>query len=168
MKIAMPKFLKNADMFGAPIPNFNLRGRAEVKTSCGACISIVIFMLTFLFGVLKLQHLLTRKNPLITQNTIPLEAGERFDTGSDDFMMAFAVEDKKGVPKNDTQYLRWMQKVQYEVDGIRTIKTEKLLKLCTQDDMAKFYPPKNQETANDVELHQDAGNLYCLDQKSES
>ena len=63
MKFAMPKFLKSVDMFGAPIPNFNMRGRAEVKTSRGACISIVIFTLTLLFGLLKLQHLFLRKNP---------------------------------------------------------------------------------------------------------
>ena len=77
----MPKFLKSVDMFGAPVPNFNMRGRAEVKTSCGACISMVIFILTLLFGMLKLQHLVVRKNPSIVTNKIPLEAGERFDIG---------------------------------------------------------------------------------------
>ena len=111
MKFAMPKFLKSVDMFGAPIPNFNMRGRAEVKTSCGACFSMVIFTLTLLFGMLKLQHLALHKNPSITTNTIPLEAGERFDIGSEDFMMAFAVTKDKGEPRNDTRYLRWMQKV---------------------------------------------------------
>ena len=95
MKYVMPKFLKNVDMFGAPVPNLNVHGQAEVKTSCGACFSLVIFTLTLLFGMLKLQHLALHKNPSITTNTIPLEAGERFDIGSGDFMMAFAVTNYK-------------------------------------------------------------------------
>ena len=81
MMFEMLAFLKSVDMFGAPVPNFNMRGRTEVKTSCGACTSMVIFTLTLLFGIIKMEHLALRKNPSITTNTSPLEAGERFDTG---------------------------------------------------------------------------------------
>ena len=107
MMFAIPKFLKNVDMFGAPVPNFNMRGRADVKTSCGACISIVILTLTLMFGILKLEHLAQRKNPSITTNIMPLEGGERYDTASENFMMAFAVSDKNLSPKNDTRYVKW-------------------------------------------------------------
>ena len=87
----LPQFVKNIDMFGAQVPTFNLRGREDVKTSAGALASMVIIVLTFLFGLLKLQYLVERKNPSIVANTRNLAFGERFNTGSDDFMMAFAV-----------------------------------------------------------------------------
>ena len=107
MLFAMPTFVKNVDMFGAPIHNFNLSGRAEVKTTCGACISMIIFTLTFMFALLRLGHLQIRKNPLIAMHSNPLEEGERFNMDSEDFMMAFGVLGKYSTPKNDTRYLRW-------------------------------------------------------------
>ena len=90
------QFIKSLDMFGAPVPNLNLRGRAEVKTYCGAYISMMIFILTLLFGILKLQHLAAHKNPQIMTNKIPLEEDEPFNIGVDDFMMAFAVKNNDG------------------------------------------------------------------------
>ena len=44
-------------------------------------------------------------------NTVPLPADERFDLGSDDFMMAFAVENTQLEPKNDKRYIRWQANV---------------------------------------------------------
>ena len=38
----LPQFVKNLDMFGAPIPTFNFRGREDVKTSAGASASVII------------------------------------------------------------------------------------------------------------------------------
>ena len=90
----MLKVLKSVDMFGASVPKVNIRGRGEVKTVCGACVSIGILCITLLFGILKLEHLITHKNPTISTYEIPLEAGERFSLDSDDFMIAFAVVDK--------------------------------------------------------------------------
>ena len=157
----MLKVLKSLDMFGAPVPNLNIRGRGEVKTVCGACTSLVIFALTLLFGIIKMEHLALRKNPSITTNTSPLEAGERFDTGSDDFMIAFAVEDIKGVPLNDARYIRW-QVVSLNLENGEKNKTEEFLQPCSQDAMNKFYPAESSQTANEVKSQQAAGNLYCL------
>ena len=90
-------------MFGAEVPSFNIRGRHTVKTSAGACASITIIILTFLFALIKLQHLVEKKNPTISTNESSLKEGERFDTGSDIFMMAFAAENvgNDGEPRSD-------------------------------------------------------------------
>ena len=48
-------------------------------------------MLTLAFGLVKLQDLVERNNPTFSTNFSPLEAGKRFNTGSDDFMMAFSA-----------------------------------------------------------------------------
>ena len=140
MKFGMPKFLKSFDMFGAPVPNINVRGRVEVKTSFGACISMVIFTVTLIFALLKLEHLYQRKNPSITTNKIPLEEGVSFSLDSDDFMIAFALTDYAKKPKNNPRYTRWIVHSFQIVDGKKTMSNH-FLQLCTQDDMAKFNPP---------------------------
>ena len=50
--------LKSADIFGADLPGFNLRGKESVQTSCGAIMTIFIVALSFLFASLKLQVML--------------------------------------------------------------------------------------------------------------
>ena len=106
MKFALPEFIKNLDIFGAPIPAFNLRGRDKVKTSCGAIISIIIMTITGLFAILKFEHMLIKKNPNITSNTGPIDKTERFSLVQDHFMMAFSVlhfnkNPTKQLPKTD-------------------------------------------------------------------
>ena len=50
----LPQFVKNLDMFGAQVPTFNIRGKDVVKTSAGACASIIISVLTLIYALLKL------------------------------------------------------------------------------------------------------------------
>ena len=85
-------FLKALDIFGKPVPTFNIRGQTEVKTMCGALMSFVIMFLTIMFGILKLQHLIEKKNPTINTNISPLEAGVKYNIDQDEFMMAFTAE----------------------------------------------------------------------------
>ena len=66
---------------------------------------------TFLFAVLKLQHLLSKHNP--TVNTfVQRDAFDETDVwrgaDNDDFMMAFAVVDfVTGEVKNDPRFVKW-------------------------------------------------------------
>ena len=55
------------DMLGAEAPILNMNGRSTIKTYTGASISIVMMCVTTLFALLKLQHLLMRKNPDVTE-----------------------------------------------------------------------------------------------------
>ena len=91
----MFKFLKELDMFGAPVPGVNMQGKTEQKTVLGSMISIIIIGLTLFFALFKLQHMLIRKSPQVT--TLVEEEGvppdERFDlTDPANFMMAFTTE----------------------------------------------------------------------------
>ena len=47
-------FFRNIDIFGEPVPSFNIDGKTTVKTAIGACISLVIMMLALSFGLLKM------------------------------------------------------------------------------------------------------------------
>ena len=49
--------VKSWDMFGVQVPTFNIRGIEVVKTSAGACASLLIILLTLMFAILKLLHL---------------------------------------------------------------------------------------------------------------
>ena len=158
--IDMPEFTKNLDMFGALPPNFNIRGQKTVKTSCGACVSFLILTIVLLFALLKMQHLIERKSPLITTNATPLEAGERFNLGDEDFTMAFAVTNYiDGTPKSDPRYINWIFRVDSD-DGDTEWQT---LHPCSEAELAKFHPPKNQVTAREVNALQAGSHLFCFD-----
>ena len=58
--LGLPKMLLTLDMFGAPLPAFNMQGEDTVRTHCGGCISLAIMYVTFLFATLKLQQLQNR------------------------------------------------------------------------------------------------------------
>lgn len=93
-------------------------------------------------------------------NTSSLENDTRFNTGENDFMMAFAVENTSaGGYRSDTNYVRWMVVFKERIDGILS-DTVKELHRCTDLDMEKFYPPENPAT---IENLQSGGHLFCLD-----
>ena len=61
-------------MFGAPLPHFNVEGDEKVKTTIGALLSFSIISLTFLFALLKFQHMSEFRNPSITTFEEEIEA----------------------------------------------------------------------------------------------
>ena len=73
MSFNLPKFVKQFDSFGAPMPSFNMGGETKVMTSIGACISLIFKILILIFGMIKLEHLLNRKNPTLNTNKEALE-----------------------------------------------------------------------------------------------
>ena len=142
-KFGLPQVVKSWDMFGAQVPSFNLRGRDVVKSSAGACASIVILLLTLAFALLKFKNLVEKKNPTVMTNTSSLENGTRFNTGADGFMMAFSAtnpETKEHL--SDTDYIRWSVSFTEKI-GETWNEIDKELHRCTDIDMAKFYPPEN-------------------------
>lgn len=92
--LAFPKMLQNVDIFGAPLPSFNLQGASAVKTNAGGCFTLVIMTITLLFGLRKIQEMFMRKNPEIMQfvQENAYEVGDTFNIKDDNFMMAFAIE----------------------------------------------------------------------------
>ena len=65
----MVGFVKNLDVFSNSLPSFNIRGKTSVTTWMGAGCSIIIFLIGFTFGLLKLQHLIERRNPALSEST---------------------------------------------------------------------------------------------------
>ena len=80
--------------------------RAELSPT--SCLSVVMLSITLLFGLLKLQHLLERKNPEIVTNEVAYEPDDeeaKLDADDPEYMMAFAITN--GIlrdPKNDPNF----------------------------------------------------------------
>ena len=85
-------FIKKVDIFGEPIPAFNLAGRDVIRTTCGALMSLIIFVITLVYASMKYNIMIERQNPNIIINTGNLDNGTKISTSSEDFMLAFAVE----------------------------------------------------------------------------
>ena len=101
-------FFEKFDMFAAPVPNFNVRGRTEVKTLVGSFMSIGIMTLTMMFALLKLQFMLLRKSPVVS--SFIDEEGHGASTPfniieNDDFMMAFSASNWSSGAKSDSRYI---------------------------------------------------------------
>ena len=105
------KFVKRLDLFGVEIPQLNLNGETQVKSSIGSIITIIIAILMFIFALIKLEHLANRKNPDLSSIIESIDEGEIYDLNEEDFMMAFTLEHWSTGIKNDTRYFQWVLQV---------------------------------------------------------
>ena len=51
------------------MPTLNIKGASSVKTYVGGCVTLLIMNLTVLFALLKMQHLISKRNPNISMFT---------------------------------------------------------------------------------------------------
>ena len=58
---------KLIDLFGAPMPTFNIKGETKVMTVSGGVLTIFIFIVFLIYALLKLEMLVTAKNPTVTE-----------------------------------------------------------------------------------------------------
>ena len=55
------------DLFGAPAaPSLNVQGKENVNTCVGGVLSFMLLTLSILFGTVKLNELLEKRNPTIS------------------------------------------------------------------------------------------------------
>ena len=162
----LPKMLIEADMFPAPIPQFNSKGKDAVKTYCGGSISLVINYLFFLFAMIKFEQLITRHNPQIVEylEKQALDATDEYLPGGDQgFMIAVGlVHLLTAKPINDPRYLKWIN-MHYSVESGKYIpKQANFMHPCTEEDYKRFNPP-DKSAAPVVEQLKKDGALFCLD-----
>ena len=54
------------DVFGAPVPSFNIKGESYIGTITGGLCSILLGVIAVLFASLKLQIMLSRSDTVTT------------------------------------------------------------------------------------------------------
>ena len=101
-----------------------------------------IFFVVLAYGALKLQHLLKRKNPLISTNVDvgALSEGQTLNLVENEFAMAFGVMDWKEGVLDDPRYSKWVA-IEYVKDGDNSYSTVHPLHQCTERDFEKFHSP---------------------------
>lgn len=103
--------MKKFDMFGAPVPTFNMNGDERVSSHAGGCVSLLIFAVTTSFAIMKLADMLQRQNPAVTQfvQQDAFSADEVYDLRENNFRMAFGIEHIfTGNSLDDQRYVRWV------------------------------------------------------------
>ena len=103
-------FLLNIDMFGAPVPTFNMRKQGTIKTSIGTVMSILIMGMTSIFALLKLQKLFQRTRPDVVSFTDEqaFDATFRYSVRDNGVMFAVSIENYLEGAKNDPRHIQWV------------------------------------------------------------
>ena len=57
---------RSMDAYGESLPSFNIKGKERVNTIVGGFLSIILYMIVFMYGVLKFTHMVAYENPNIT------------------------------------------------------------------------------------------------------
>lgn len=157
--------IKKFDLFAATLPGFNIGGKTTVQSNTGGLVSISILSVTLLFALLKLEDLLTKHNPLVSTfvEKDAYDPSNKFDTGYDDFIMAFALISAASMePYNDPRYFKWLAVYSERYNGEMVNQQVVPLRLCNSEDLQKFEQPI--DSAADVlnKIHSKNG-MYCLD-----
>ena len=137
----MQKILKRFDMFGIPLPMFNIDGEQKVRTYTGCIASLLIMYLTFVFALLKLQKFASRSTPSVNQfvKRDAFEETDVFESAKEGFMMAFALTDYvTGEVKEDPRFIKWFAEYSTVTDGKKQSR-EVPIASCTQADFDEFY-----------------------------
>ena len=68
-----------------------------------------MMIVTFIFAMIKLQHLFDKKNPAIVSFKQEIEVGQEnsFEI-TDDFMLAFGLDTYNSGIRNDERYVKWV------------------------------------------------------------
>ena len=132
---------KKFDMFGAPLPAFNIRGETKVRTYAGCVATLCILWIGLIFALLRLQQLVARDFPSV--NTFierdAYDSSDVISLGSQNFMMAFAVVDYvTGEKRADERFVKWFAEYRVNVDGVLK-RSELPMQACKQADLDKLY-----------------------------
>jgi len=142
-KFKLEHVFSGLDMFTQPVPQFSIRGRAEVSSQVGRAVSLVIYIVILLYSTHKLMQLLSRANPTVSSSVEfkQLDSSAVFDLYAENYRFAFGVEgflDKQF--KDDPRFVKPFFRKVWRTGGVEF---EKILQFhkCTDDDYEQFAPP---------------------------
>ena len=108
--IGISHVLQTMDLFGKPVPGFKISGHERVNTTIGGFFTLFMMSILTIFGLVKLQQLLTHHNPTInTYTEVDALIGEKFDPLEHDFFMAVGLEEYTSKEtKSDPRFVKWL------------------------------------------------------------
>ena len=134
--------LKRIDLFGMPLPSFNIKGEEKTRTNCGAFLTMLLVSIVVLYASIKSVQLQSRSNPIISafEQSSDWTAENPINFNERNMKVAFAFEgfrDKK--MKADPRYVRWIIRIFGKKDGDSYEKIYPHHE-CTEQDYELFYP----------------------------
>ena len=117
-----------------------------------------------MFAVLKIQHLLIRKNPAITEftDTSAIKNEDTFEISENEgFQVAVGLKNYKKGMRNDPRYVQWVAR-SYKQTGPNEDQIFYPMHVCSPSDLDKFYPVQQRST-NELQKMVDQNGLFCLD-----
>ena len=63
-------FLSSLDIYGLPIPSFNIKGKDKVQTVVGGFLSAIVITLTLGYSITGIYDVISKSNPLINENIV--------------------------------------------------------------------------------------------------
>ena len=132
------RVLHQVDMFGKPIPAFNIKGENSVKSLAGGCLTLTIMGLVFTYAVIKGVQLINRSNPIMSEIMVPgyYSPIDMINLNEINFRMAFTIEgylERKR--KDDPKYVKLLGRLYGEKEGEYF---QRMLEYheCTEEDFA--------------------------------
>ena len=99
------------DAFGKNLPTFNIKGNDRVDTIAGGFFSIILYMIVFMYGILKFSHMISRQNPNISYYELE-DAMENVSINLNEkkIRVAFTIEEYNSPyqQKNDPRYVKYL------------------------------------------------------------
>ena len=135
-------FLERFDIFGKPLPGFNIKGRQQVNTMFGGASRLLLLMIVMLYAATKLIHLMSKANPNVSSYIREGSFTEEdiLNLNQMNFKIAFAVEGfvTKDL-KYDPRYVKWIFRMYGKKNDEQF---ERILNhhICTDEDYAEFSP----------------------------
>ena len=144
MTVSGRKFLlERIDVFGEAVPGFNLKGNNKVNTITGGIFSIFLYTVMFMYGLVRLQQLRDRHNPLISESTEiqAFSSSDKLNLNEIGFHFAFSIENYlTREQKADPRFVKYIVQQVGKNDGKDFVKVLPFHK-CTEEDWKKFPPP---------------------------
>ena len=134
--------ITNQDMFGRPIPSFNLKGEDEVKTITGGVLTIMLILTILAYGSNKALELFKKNNPVVNVVRKPnaIDEDEVINIGESDFKFTFSLERSFGsFIADDPVFMRWRVRHYGRKNG-KLFQNFLPFHRCTAEDMEQFYP----------------------------
>ena len=157
-------------MFPESLPGFNLRGKSQTSSTVGGAFSVLILMLTLMYGTNKMIQLLSRKNPTISTFTEPnaLDSSEVLDLYESNIHFAFGVQKFSDETfADDARYVKSVVRLYGKKDGVAY---DRMLDfhVCTEEEYAQFAPPDaGSESLMKMFRTDPKNSLYCIDREKE-
>ena len=153
----MHSMLERIDVFGQPLPMFNLKGTSEVHTMTGGVLSFAIFVVFIIYGSIKMIHLLSKHNPQVSQvlemDVFTFE--DELELNDIDFRVAFSVEGYHSREmKDDPRYVKWLVRF-FTIEEGQEVETMIPFHKCTDEDWEKFRIEHLYMGAEELDLHRD-------------